>query len=86
MRDTVISCDTQPAQAILAALLEHLSNVPLEVVDRFVGRFEAIAQPFRIDVDRSAAAGAGDVRVVLQPAKALLELVGALRAGDLDVG
>jgi len=81
-----IHCDPVPFQSALAELLEQLADVPREVVERFAGRFDALAQHVRIDQDQSGAAGAGDVRIVLQPADALLELVAALRAGQLDVG
>lgn len=86
MSATRISCDAAPVDAFLVALLEHLSDVPLEVGGRFVRRFEALAEPFGLDMDRSTATGAWDVRVVLQPSEALLELVRALRAGEFDVG
>jgi len=81
-----IQCDAAPAEEVVRSLLEHLADFPLEILDRFVRRFDAIAQPFCVDVDQLAAAGTGNVRIVLQPSQLLLELVGALWAGELDVG
>ena len=36
-----IQCDIAPAKAAMAGLLEQLADVPFEVVEHFVGRFEA---------------------------------------------
>ena len=80
-----IDADTGSVDLLLRGLLEELAAHPLEVRQRFVGRFEGIAQPFCLDADRLAATGARNILVVLQPADALLELVRALRAGELDV-
>lgn len=79
-----IETDASPLQATLGELLEQAADLPLEIRNGLVRRFESIAQTFRVDLDNSAAAGAGNLRVVLQPSDALLELVGALRAGQFD--
>ena len=63
----------------VTALLEHLAEVPLEVLHGSPGVVEALEQPCRIEIDDSAAA-AGHLLVRLQPTDALLGLVATLRA------
>lgn len=81
-----ISGDTQALQALLDSLLEEFSKLALEVRNGFLCRFEAIPEPFCLDGDGGSALRTGECRVVLQPSDALLELVRAFRAGELDAG
>lgn len=75
------------ASAIEALLAEFL-QAPLQVLQAFVHGVEALGQAAwtaRIDADLGTAPGAPDLRVVLEPSQALLELAAALRAGHLDL-
>ena len=79
-----IECDASAIQLLLDGLLEQLAELPLEIRLRIARRFESIAQPFRLDVDRDTTAGAGNCCIVFQPSEALLEFASALRARQFD--
>ncbi|MBS0368430.1 MAG: hypothetical protein JSS57_04415 [Proteobacteria bacterium] len=79
-----LRADTTAVSAFLGRLLAEVSQAPFEVRQLFVDRLEALPEPFCFDLDGGAAAGAGNGRIVLQPSDALIELVAALRAGELN--
>jgi hypothetical protein len=62
--------------------IESLSELPFEVVQRFLGCLEAGSQPVRFDLNGSSAAGTGDLRIVLQPSDFLLGFMAATGTGD----
>lgn len=80
-----IHCDATSFEVAIRGLIAQLANRPVEVRERFLRRFDAIAQPFRCAVVHQAATGSMDVLVDLQPSAALLDLVSALWAGEFDV-
>lgn len=81
-----LSVDTRAAQCLISELARELLDAGSEVRDAFLRGFETIPEPFRFDSDGAGATRADQLRVVLQPSKRLLELVAALRAGQLDIG
>lgn len=85
MATITIGCDPAPLQAVIDELLADLAQRPLEVVDAVLGRFQALAQPTRIESRGFPAAGAGECLVVLHASDALFGLLAAVRAGDFDV-
>lgn len=75
--------DAEKCCDAMRELAEHLADLPPEVVHRVVSRFDSIPQPFCLDADARAASKAGDYRIVLKPSADLLELIAALRAGEI---
>jgi hypothetical protein len=65
-------------------LLES-ADIPPELLQRVVNLFKAPAKVFGFDLDRSAALGAGEYRVLLKPSDAFLDLLVALRARKRDL-
>lgn len=80
-----IRCDAAPLQAVIDALLVELADCPLEVVQSALRGAESLAQPARIESRGFSATGAGECLVVLHASDALLGLLAAVRAGNLNV-
>lgn len=72
------------SSSALDEALSELASAPREFLQRFVDRPHLVAKLFRIDSDLLAASAANEMRIVLQPSERLLELVAALRTGDVD--
>ena len=79
----VLRCDAAALARDVALLskaaqcLPHLGQAVVQLLD-------SGAELVRADLDRAAALPAGELRVCLQPADALAELVAAVRAGEFD--
>lgn len=73
-----------PLNAAVAELLECLSVASAEARQVVLDRLDSISELVRFDVDSCAAAGAGDIRIVLQPSNGFLELLAAARAGKFE--
>lgn len=68
---------------MLAAI--QIVNRVLKTPQRSIGLVERFT-PFEIDVNSSAAIGASQTRIVLKPSEALLKLMAACRASQVDFG
>lgn len=80
-----LQVDGSAMEAPLALLLEHLPQLAPEVRERVLDRLDAFAQAGCIDVETFPALRTGEVRVALQPTDAFLDLVAAVRAGNVDL-
>lgn len=76
--------DATALTAAIAELEDLLSKLPEGVAKRFVRLFDPSKELCRVRGDHGPAAGAGVVRIFLEPGDGLLGLLSALRAGDLD--
>lgn len=85
MTTITIGCDPAPLQAVIDELLAELAKRPLEVGHLVLCRFQALAQPTRIESRGLSATGASECLVVLHASDSLLGLLAAVRAGDFDV-
>ena len=85
---TKISFDGAEIDAVLAELRLLLPDVAQrapEVFDRLVGVIESGAELFVIELDRSLAAGTGDLVLRAKPTDGLRIVMSALRAGNLNL-
>lgn len=79
-----IRTDVSAISPFFDALLADLSKAPFEVRKLFVDRLSGLPELICLNTDARPTAAAGEVWVCLKPSNALLELVAAFRAGDLD--
>lgn len=83
-----LTFDPEPFEVALGELfaLAKAGKVPLEILDRFVGVFEAGGKVFVLETDRAAAAGTDQLAVCAKPSDLFLSFMVACRAGNADLG
>ncbi|HSH98862.1 MAG: hypothetical protein ACAH07_05935 [Methylophilaceae bacterium] len=79
-----IEFDASESLAMLDSLFPHLADRSSESRQAFIGRFNALVEPFCVVVDGGAAVRAGTIRLTLELSDGLLDLMAAFRAGDFD--
>lgn len=79
----VLRCDAAALERDVALLSEAAQRLP-HLGQAVVQLLDSGAELVRADLDRAVALPAGELRVRLEPADALAELVAAVRAGEFD--
>jgi hypothetical protein len=75
-----ISADASPILDVVGLL----SELPLEVVNRFIDAVERGVEIARFDLNRPPASRACDLRITLQPSDFVLEFMSATGTPDRD--
>lgn len=78
-----LECNSAPLMTALASL-EELAAVFPEIVKSFLDGLHSGSELCRVDVNKSAAAVAGDVGIVFEPSDRLAIFVAALRARKVE--
>jgi hypothetical protein len=79
-----IVADSSALQPVFDQLLEHLSKRSLEVRQLALDRLQRLSQAGCVHVETLPATAANQVRIALEPSQAFLDLVAAVRAGNVD--
>lgn len=80
-----ISGDSSALQSAIDSLLEHLPHLSLKVRQLALDRLQSLFEAGCVHVEALPTAAANQVRIALQPSQALLDLVAAVRAGNVDL-
>jgi hypothetical protein len=80
MEELKITITADPSPFLEAVQL--LFKAPREIGNRFIRAVEAGAELARVDLDSLSTSRTGNLRVVLEPADFLLELVAASRTSE----
>lgn len=89
MADQVkIAISARISDALMAAMSEcsalaDAACKSAEITDQLLGLLEAPAEFISFETERAVAGGAGDCVVVLQPSCRFLDLLAAMRAGNV---
>lgn len=78
-----LACDASQLLADME-LLSQAAQRSLQVRQRLLDLGDFGPELVRVDIDRSGATGAGELRIRLESANAFLELAAAVRAGQFD--
>lgn len=81
--DLTISADMSEFSAALELLKQRLELAP-EVVERFLNGVDSLSQLCSVDAGDSPAAGAGELRIMLQPSDCFREFLAATSTGNVD--
>lgn len=83
VQTVALRVDVDQIERDIALLAEAAQRLP-KLAQALVHALDSGAELVRADLDGAFALGTGELRVRLQPADALAELVAAVRAGEFD--